>query len=177
MEEKSSKERVLENCKYLAEYYKNLRVMSYEEIVDIFTNKENQYQIEFYEAHDALNDLYYKCGVYMENLDTNKQTVFRVLDQDDIEIYNNLIAEIQKRKVPVDYQIYFNEYFNFAFLGTCGENNMLFPVSITNKLMDCRINTKNKKEQGDIVVLYDKELWYMPNKLTEDVLQRRRVKE
>ena len=48
-----------ENYKMLAEYLKNLKVVSYSKIVSMLNEEESNHYISFYQDYDAYNDKYY----------------------------------------------------------------------------------------------------------------------
>ena len=80
----NNESKIEKNLKLIAEYLKSLSKISYEEIVDMLSDENNHYQIEFYENVDILNDLHYTCVSILKNNNTSTGKEYLSADQDKI---------------------------------------------------------------------------------------------
>lgn len=167
----NGKSRVEENCEYLAEYYKNLKTISYDEVVDILLSSKDSIKIDFFNRYDALNDINYSCvKIWNNTKDTTEE--YLSVDQDLVKVYENLLSAL-KKKIKLDdliLQIYPTYTYNGYELGCyIGKRNILnFPSKIVKEVYKCSTEKYNK-ETNEVVCIYkgfyeDKEI-FVPNTL------------
>ena len=167
--------RVEENARIMAEYLKNLESISYDEIVDRLIDHENHYQIQFYNKHDIINNIYYSCISILKNNETGNAVEYLSMDQNTKDVYNNLIKKKKKKEnIDLSFQIFIN-YDNQSDLAcTCGDNVLIFPRAIVEELIDCSTEYSNKNP-GVIYCIYgDKEI-FIPKFLEKDKEKKLRL--
>ena len=153
--------KVEENCKMIAEYLKNLKVISYNEIVSKLKESETNHYIFFYQDYDAYNDKYYNC-VIADNVRYLSQ------DQDDDIIYNNLAGLIREKIDLPDFQIVRS---NCTDELVCFNNSnvVVFPQSIVEKLIE---NSSSYSKDNDMICIFNKRVVYLPIKIKEGKVKK-----
>ena len=123
-----------ENAKFFADYLKSLSIISYDEIVNMIKDKDNIYQIEFYDQFDLYNEIHYSCVTIMKNNYTSALERYVTEDQDVKAVYTNLISKLRDNDIePVLQQLYmYSSYPNFVC--RIGLNDIILPVELTKDL-------------------------------------------
>lgn len=154
----NNESKIEKNLKLIAEYLKSLSKISYEEIVDMLSDENNHYQIEFYENVDILNDLHYTCVSILKNNNTSTGKEYLSADQDIKDVYTNLITALKEKEVESIFQIFTNYFGQNQLACSVGENVLMFPKEIADELMK---SSSNSRRYDDILcVVGNKELFF-----------------
>lgn len=175
-----TEQRLMKNYEYLAEYYKNLKTISYDEVVDILLSSKDSIKIDFFNKYDALNDINYSCvKIWNNTKDTTEE--YLSVDQDFVKVYENLLSAL-KKKIKLDdliLQIYptYNGYELGCYIGK--RNILNFPSKIVNEVYKCSTEKYNK-ETNEVVCIYrgfeDREIFIpnsLPSKEKEKVISKK----
>jgi len=164
-----TEQRLMKNYEYLAEYYKNLKIISYDEVVDILLSSKDSIKVDFFNQYDALNDINYSCvKIWNNTKDTTEE--YLSIDQDIKKVYENLLNSL-KSKIKLEDLILqlVPTYIGYGLYCYIGEKNILeFPRKIVNEIYKYSTE-KHNKETNDVVCIYrgfyeDKEI-FVPNTL------------
>ena len=150
----NGKSRVEENCEYLAQYYKSLKTISYDEVIDILKDAKDGVTANFIVQYDALNDINYSC-VQIRNITKSTVEEYLTIDQDLTKVYENLLSAL-KKKIKIDDLILqlFPGYFGYELYCFVKENSLLnFPRKIVPEVYNNLTETYNK-ETHDVVCIY-----------------------
>ncbi len=160
----NNESKIEKNLKLIAEHLKSLSKISYEEIVDMLSDEENHYQIEFYDKVDILNDLHYICVSILKNNNTSTGKEYLSADQDIKDVYTNLITALKEKEVESIFQIFTNYSGHNQLACNVGKNVLMFPKEIVDELMK---SSSNSYRDDDILcVVGNKELFF-PSSLTD----------
>ena len=151
-----------ENAKFFADYLKSLSILSYDEIVNMVKDKDNIYQIEFYDQFDLYNEIHYSCVSIMKNNDTSALERYVTEDQDVKAVYTNLISKLRDNDIePILQQVWMYSS-GPNFVCRIGLNDIILPVELTEDLMDKKCLSVNRRKD-DVCCMSG---YYVPGQLT-----------
>ena len=171
----NSESRIEQNLKVIAEYLKSLCVISYEDIVDMLNDKNNQYQIEFYNKLDVLNDTHYSCVSVLKNNNTSEVKEYLSADQNINDIYTKFILTLRKKESEPIFQIFTNCFGKNQLACSVGENILMFPDKIIDELILDASDYSSKKSDDILCIAGNKEL-FIPSSLSNTVIKKEKVK-
>ena len=155
--------RVEENLKIISMRLKNLKKISYDEVVDKLNDKGNTYQIDFYSKHDIIADINYNCCDIIKNNNTSKIERYLLNDSDIESIYTNFMESLKRKKVNPNFQIFLNYQGINQLTCTIGNSILIFPEELTEKLMASSNESSNCED--NIVCVNKDEPISIPRKL------------
>lgn len=160
--------KVEENLKFIAESLKNMKVISYNGIVNLLKNKDSFYQIQFYDQYDIINDIHYSCVNILKDYDTWKTEEYKTIDQNVKDVYNNLIETIENdADIDPVFQIII-DYNNMPeLICNVGDNILMFPKAIVKDLMACA-NEYPNNNPSDIYCIYRNKELFLPRSFEKD---------
>jgi len=153
----------------IAESYKKLEILHYDEIIKILKEKE-YHRVTFYDGFDPLNNIHYCCVDVMKNNDTSTIINYKAEDQDPRQIYNNMVAGLKKEELDAEYHILYNG--DVDLICIIDTNLLTFPKQIVKDLRLCQTDLDHAQE-GDIYCCDYKKICVFPSVLSEEVMQRR----
>ena len=165
-----------ENLKVIADYLKGLDKISYEEVVDMLTDTDNYYQIDFYTDQDILNDKQYSCVSIVKNFNTNTKEEYLSADQDVFDVYTNLISTFKEKKVEPIFQMLPDYFGHYEFVCSIGDNVLIFPRKIVRELLANASDHSNSKS-NDIVCIFDDKELLLPSSLSSKDMKKEKVKD
>ena len=167
--------RVEDNLRLIAEYLKSLSIISYDDIVNMLSDKNNHYQIEFYDQIDVLNNEHYSCVSILRNNDTSKVKNHLSADKDVKDIYTNLIAELRKKEVDADFEI-FTDYFGHNQLAcSVGDSILIFPHEIVDELMADVSEYSGRGSDDMLCIIGNKEI-FIPSSLSNTETKKEKIR-
>ena len=173
----SYNETIANSLKLISDYLSNMKGISYEEIMELLNNKNANYHIEFSESYDMLTSKYYKCVIVRNRKsDINDRSKYLAPDENDLEIYQNMVNSIISSTEEPRFQIFDNELSSNKKDLICGvEGNLLvFPSSILKILMNSAVEEENKRE-NDIACKYKNQTLYIPSNLRNNSEEKQNV--
>ena len=150
-----------DNYRELAEYYKNLDKISYDAVVDKLYDKKNKYQISFGYGYDALNDKNYNV-VNIWNNTSNTHKEYSSIDQDDNQIYNNLIKSLRRKEENLLFQV-IRGYWTYELVYAVNDSYIKFPPKIVRDLMNL---ASDIKKENDVSCIIGNEEVFIPGSLS-----------
>ena len=175
MDNKTYVSRVEENLKYIADYLKNLKTISYENIISL-VKKDAYNQIQYYDRYDIINDVHYSCVSILKNNDTSTNEEYKTMDQDARDVYNNTIALFKKNNIDSMFQIITNYDGKYELICNIGKSIIIFPKSIVKELMACSTRHYNKNS-NEIYCIYGNKELFLPSFLkTEEKEKTKTIK-
>lgn len=161
--------KVEENLRYQAEYLKNLKTISYDDIGKLLKDDNNFYQIHFYDQYDIINDIHYSCVNVLENNDTSKQEEYKTIDQDPKDVYNNIIMLLSKNKdMKPRFQIIINYDNSQDLVCNTITDIIIFPKTIVRDLIE-NANEYSNKKPGDVYCIYRSKELFLPSQFEKEV--------
>lgn len=124
------------------EKYNNLDAISYEEAVDLLIDNNNHSQIGYHSWRDCINKKNYYLVTVLD-CDTCKIKKFLAQDQNPVDIYNNLMIEIEKKQINPRFRL-INDAVT-EIMCCFGNNKIIFPTDIVQYVYDL---SSDKSEDG-----------------------------
>ncbi len=168
--------RIEENLKIISEYLKSLSIISYEDIINMLNDKNNHYQIEFYNKSDILNDTHYSCVSVLKNNNTSELKEYLSADQNVNDIYTKFVLTLRKKESEPIFQIFTNCFGKNQLACSVGENILMFPDNIIDELILDASDYSSKKSDDILCIVGNKEL-YIPSSLSNTGIKKEKVKD
>ena len=165
------------SLKLVSEYLSSLNVISFEKIVELLKEENTKYHISFTNSYDILNDKYYSCVVVhnrlLQSIDRAK---YLAPCDNDLDIYQGMIAEILKQVEEPRFQIFDNDFTSCRKDLICGveDNLLVFPPNLLKILMTNAVSEDNKRE-NDIACKYKNQMLYIPSNLRNNSEEKQNV--
>ena len=128
-------DKVEANLRIISMRLKNLKTISYDEIVDRLKDRSSNYQIDFYSKHDIIADINYNCCDIIKNNNTSKIERYLLNDSDIESIYTNFMESLKRKEVNPNFQIFLNYQGINQLACTIGNSILIFPEELTEKLI------------------------------------------
>lgn len=140
------------------EKYNNLDTISYEEAVNLLIGNNIHSQIGYYSWRDCINKKNYYL-VTVIDCDTCEMKKYLAEDQNPVDIYNNLMIEIEKKQINPRFRL-IND--SVTEIMCCfGNNKIIFPTDIVQYVYDL---SSDKSEEGFMCIYGSTEL-FIPKSL------------